>query len=229
VELVVAVGRTRVRANRSGHGVVGGSICGGDRIAVCAGASEGVHMADARRIAHVVDAAPDGVPLTQEDFDLLVRELDALRSTHRSEVAERMRQARAFGGATENDELLEVLEESAVAHARIAQLEELVRVATVVEGYARDGGAGLGSTVRVADDGGRTTDYELIGRRSHDSERHEVTLASPVGKSLWGARPGDVVVVALPTGRNRTLRVIDVRHGGLPVGTTAGEGVARAA
>jgi transcription elongation GreA/GreB family factor len=80
------------------------------------------------------------------------------------------------------------------------------RLAVVVESSAAgDGGAGLGSTVRVADDKGRTMEYHLIGRRSQDSERHEVTLASPVGKALWGARPGDVVQVRLPNGRDRTL------------------------
>jgi transcription elongation factor GreA len=156
-----------------------------------------------------------GVLLTQADFDALVRELEALRSKHRGELAGRLREARAFGTSSENDDLLAALEESAVDHARVAMLEELVRLAVVVENAAGDGGAGLGSTVWVEDDQGRTTEYDLIGRRSQDSERHEVTLASPVGKALWGARPGDVVQVQLPNGRGRTLRVLDVRHGGL--------------
>ena len=162
--------------------------------------------------------------LTQADFDALVRELEALRSRHRGELAGRLREARAFGTSSENDDLLAALEESAVEHARLAKLEELVRLAVVVERSAGDGGAGLGSTVRVADDRGRTTEYDLIGRRSQGSERHEVTLASPVGKALWGARPGDVVRVRLPNGRGRTLRVLDVRHV-----EPAREGVARAA
>jgi transcription elongation GreA/GreB family factor len=40
-------------------------------------------------------------------------------------------------------------------------------------------------------------------------------MASPVGKALWGSRPGDVVHVALPNGRPRTLRVLDVVHGSI--------------
>jgi transcription elongation factor GreA len=169
------------------------------------------------------------VLLTQADFDTLVRELEALRSKHRSEVAGRLREARAFGVSTDNDDLLAVVEESAVASARIAQLEELVRLASIVDGAAGDEGTGLGSTVRVADEEGRTTDYALVGRRSHGSERHEVTLASPVGQALRGARPGDVVKVALPNGRNRTLRVLDVRNGHLTAATPMDERVMRAA
>jgi transcription elongation factor GreA len=165
--------------------------------------------------SHAPSGPETGVLLTQADFDALVRELEALRRKQRGELAGRLREARAFGTSTENDDLLTVLEESAVDTARIAQLEEVVRLASVVEAAAGDGGAGLGSTIRVADDDGRTTDYELIGRRSQDSGRHEVTFASPVGRALWGARPGDVVQVPLPNGRSRGLRVLDVRHGPL--------------
>ena len=186
-------------------------------------------MAAPRHNAEPSTAAgtPEGVLLTQMDFDVLVRELEALRSKQRGELAGRLREARAFGSSSENDELLAALEESAVDHARLAKLEALVRVAVVVENSAGDGGAGLGSTVRVADAEGRTTDYDLIGRRGQDSERHEVTLASPVGRALWGARPGDLVHVRLPDGRDRALRVLDVRHGNF--GTETEAGVARAA
>ncbi len=187
-------------------------------------------MADSRHTAAPAGGTPDGgVLLTQADFDALVLELEALRAEHRGELAGRLREARAFGSASENDDLLAAFEESAVDHARLAKLEELVRLAVVVESSAGDGGAGLGSTVRVADDKGRTTEYDLIGRRSQDSERHEVTMASPVGKALWGARPGDVVEVQLPNGRDRTLRVLDVRHGQPAVGTATDESVVRAA
>jgi transcription elongation factor GreA len=178
-------------------------------------------MADPRHIA-AVDVPADSlsgvdtrVLLTQADFDALVRELEALRSRHRSELARRLREARAFGGASEHDDLLAVAEDAAVDQARIAQLEGLVRLAAVVDGPSADDGAGLGSTVRVSDDAGREREYALIGRRGEQSGRHEVTMASPVGKALWRARRGDVVDVALPNGRSRTYRVLDVVHGSI--------------
>jgi transcription elongation factor GreA len=153
--------------------------------------------------------------LTQADFDALVRELDALRSEHRDELARRLREARAFSGSTENDDLLAVAEDAVVDRARIAQLEELVRSAVVVDGPRDDDGAGLGSTVRVSDDAGRTSEYLLVGRRGEDSERHEITMASPVGRALWDARRGNVVDVVLPSGRSRRLRVLEVIHGSI--------------
>jgi transcription elongation factor GreA len=152
------------------------------------------------------------VPLTQADFDALVSELEALRLKHRSEFARRLREARAFGASTENDDLLAIAEDAAVDQARIAQLEELVRFASVVDGPGAGDGAGLGTTVHVIDDAGRERQYRLVGRRGEDAQPYAVTMASPVGTALWGARRGDVVDVALPNGRARTLRVIDVVH-----------------
>lgn len=176
-------------------------------------------MADPRHIAPAAAATAASLPgfdtqvvLTQADFDALVRELETLRSKLALEVAGRLREARAFGGSTENDDFLAVAEDAAVDRARIAQLEELVRLAAVVDGPGADDGAGLGSTVRVSDDAGRESEYLLIGRRGERSARHEVTFASPVGKALWGARRDDLVDVALPNGRSRTLRVLDVTH-----------------
>jgi transcription elongation factor GreA len=177
-------------------------------------------MADPRHIAPVVDVSVKAqsdlatrVLLTQADFDTLVNELEALRRKHRSDLARRLRDARGFGGSTENDDLLAVAEDAVVDQARIAQLETHVRLASVVDGAAADDGAGLGSAVRVSDDAGSASEYVLIGRRGEKSSRHEVTIASPVGKALWGSRPGDVVHVALPNGRSRTLRILDVVHG----------------
>jgi transcription elongation factor GreA len=176
-------------------------------------------MAEPRHIAHAVDASAEPlsdfetrVLLTQTDFDVLVDEVEALRRKHRGEVAQRLREARAFGTSTENDDLLTVAEDAVVDQARIAQLDALVRLARVTDGPGADDGAGLGSTVRVSDDAGHESEYVLIGRRGDESGRHEVTMASPVGKALWGCRRGDAVDVALPNGRSRTLRVLDVVH-----------------
>jgi transcription elongation factor GreA len=141
-----------------------------------------------------------------------VRELDTERAAHRTDLAGRLRDVRTYGVTSDSDELLAVVEESAVDLARIARLEELVRCAVVVDDEAvpADGRAGLGSTVRVEDEDGATTEYRLVGRRTSEPSIREVSLASPVGKALRGARVGDVVEVSLPSGRNRRLRVLAV-------------------
>jgi transcription elongation factor GreA len=157
------------------------------------------------------EIAPTGVVMTGVEYAELTRELESLRASHRSELARRLHDVQAHGTTSDDDDRLAVLEEAAIDRARIAQLEELVRFATVLDDDAVfDGGARLGSTVEVADEAGRTTKYRLIGRRTSDSPAQDISLGSPVGKALAGARTGDVVHVDLPNGRKRSLTVLGV-------------------
>jgi transcription elongation factor GreA len=164
-----------------------------------------IAMPDSREIA------PTGVVMSSAEYAALTRELENLRAAHRSELAQRLHDVQAHGVTSDDDDRLAVLEEAAIDRARIAQLEDLVQSATVLDDdTVFDGAAGLGSTVEVADEAGRTRTYRLIGRRTFDSAAHDVSLGSPVGKALAGARTGDVVHVSLPNGRTRSLTVLDV-------------------
>jgi transcription elongation factor GreA len=168
--------------------------------------------------AEAAIAAPpvvhSGVLVTQEDFDALVLELDRLRDRYRAEFARNLRDAKTFGSPGENDDVLAVFEEAAIPEARIAQLEDVLRTASVVDDrVAFDGRARLGCTVQIHDDRGRKREYRLVGRRRLDAPAHQVSLASPVGKALAGARVGDLVRVPLPDGRTREMHVLDVAPG----------------
>jgi transcription elongation factor GreA len=166
--------------------------------------------------------------LMRAEFDALVTELHELRSTYQRELADRLRDARVSGSPGDNEDVLAVHEEVSINAARIVRLEELLRSAPIVD-REFDGCVSLGCAVRVVGDGGRTAEYVLIGRRSEGSARHEVSSGSPVGRALMGARPGQLVRVELPNGRNRTLRILDVTPGGLGAQTAALEGDAEAA
>lgn len=157
--------------------------------------------------------AATGVILTAAGYDELVRELEQVRSLHRAELAERLRDARAFGSPGDDDEWLAALEDTAIDRVRIAQLERLLATATVVDESPSSDGATLGSLVWVQDEAGRAAQYRLVGRRAAEGDGAQVTLASPVGKALQGAQAGDVVEVELPSGRTRSLTVLDVRSG----------------
>ena len=70
-------------------------------------------------------------------------------------------------------------------------------------------GARAGSVVRVADRAGRISEYELI-ERSETAARERVTVSSPVGQALLGARPGELIPITFGNGRRRRVRVLDV-------------------
>jgi transcription elongation GreA/GreB family factor len=170
--------------------------------------------------AHIIamptsrEIAPTGVVMSSAEYAVLTRELESLRASHRTELAQRLHDVRAHGTTSDDDDRLAVLEEATIDRARLALLEDLVHCATLIDDDAvSDGAAGLGSTVEVADEAGRTRKYRLIGRRTSDSPADEVTLGSPVGNALAGARTGDVVHVGLPNGRERSLTVLGVSGG----------------
>jgi transcription elongation factor GreA len=187
-------------------------------------------MADDRPLLPSPMLLPDdGVPasagsgLMRAEFDALVTELHELRSTYQRELADRLRDARVFGSPGDNEDVLAVHEEASINAARIVRLEVLLRSAPIVD-REFDGCVSLGCTVRVAGDGGRTAAYVLIGRRSDDSARHEVSSGSPVGRALLGARPGQLVRVELPDGRDRSLRILDVTPGSIRAQMAAPDG-----
>ena len=76
---------------------------------------------------------------------------------------------------------------------------------------ARDGVAGVGTSVRVRDSAtGQVTEYELVGAVETGVGNGRVSLAAPVGRALFGRRQGEVVEVATPRGTIE-LEVLAVR------------------
>jgi transcription elongation factor GreA len=147
--------------------------------------------------------------LTPAEYDGVVSELHRLRERRRAELARRLREAREHGSPGEGGDVLSVLEEVSLDESRIAQLEDLVRDAPIVD-LVDDGVASVGCTVRVADVTGGVVEYRLVGRRGDDAGRYDVSPVSPMGSALIGTAAGDDVRVVLPSGRVRELRVLVV-------------------
>src|SRR5918994_3403542 len=76
---------------------------------------------------------PKDVILTPEGLEKLKQELVVLQTDKRREVAERIKEARAFGDISENSEYDDAKNEQAMLEARIAQLEEKLRAAQVID------------------------------------------------------------------------------------------------
>jgi transcription elongation GreA/GreB family factor len=91
------------------------------------------------------------------------------------------------------------------------------------EGVTVNGAAGPGSIVKVTDRFGRDSVFELLAQPDPEP-RQRVTLSSPVGRALLGARPGDCVHVTLSNGRRRRFRVIDVTPVHAAQGRSVGAG-----
>lgn len=77
------------------------------------------------------------------------------------------------------------------------------------DAFRRARRAGPGSTVEVVDRGGRRTIYEIVAQAPAPAPEW-VTIGSPEGLALLGARRGDVLTIPAENGRRRRVSVVDV-------------------
>jgi transcription elongation factor GreA len=155
---------------------------------------------------------PREVVLTREGFEKLKDEIEHMRTVRRREVAERIKVAREFGDISENAEYDHAKNEQAMLEARIAQLEDKLRKATVVDESQVDSDVvSVGSHVRVKDQkSGQSVAYYIVGSAEADPSENKLSNESPVGSALIGHKRGDVVTVAVPRGPSRKLKITKI-------------------
>jgi transcription elongation factor GreA len=152
------------------------------------------------------------VILTPEGLEKLKEEIEFLQTEKRREVAERIKEAREFGDISENSEYDEAKNEQARLESRIAELEEKLRAASVVD--ASELGADIvrvGTKVHVKDqDSGKSVQYVIVGTTEADPAANRLSHESPVGKALINHKRNDVVTVHLPNGKTRGLKITKI-------------------
>ena len=152
------------------------------------------------------------VLLTPEGLDKLKEEIEHLSTVKRREVAERIKEAREFGDIMENSEYDDAKNEQAMLEARIAQLEEKLRSASVIDSSELGTDeVRVGSTVHVKDEKtGKSVKYALVGSAEANPAENKLSNESPVGKALLGHKRGETVEVAVPRGPKRKLKITKI-------------------
>ena len=152
------------------------------------------------------------VILTPEGLEKLKQEIEHLSVTRRREVAERIKEAREFGDISENSEYDDAKNEQAMLEQRIAQLEDKLRSAQVINASELDNNlVRVGSLVSGKDENGKAFEYAIVGSTEADPANKRLSNESPVGKALIGRKKGDTVSVPAPKGeRKLTIGKISV-------------------
>jgi transcription elongation factor GreA len=146
--------------------------------------------------------------VTAEGAARMRTELDRLVSTRRPEVIARIRAAKELGDLKENADYSAARDEQSFLEGRIQALEARLRDAVIALAPVAGAGADLGSVVTVEIDGDEVT-YTLVGTAEADPGAGRLSVASPVGRALIGARAGDEVAVQTPRGAVR-YRVVSL-------------------
>ena len=133
----------------------------------------------------------------------LQEELNYLKTTRSDEVAEMIKVARGFGDLSENSEYDEAKNEQGKLYSRIAELEEILLYAEILDESDIDSDKiSIGCTVIVTnlDTGKLMPAYKIVGSQEADVMSRAVSQDSPFGKALVGAKVGDEVSVEAPRG-----------------------------
>ena len=143
--------------------------------------------------------------LTKERLEELKAELEHLKTVREHEVAELIKEARGFGDLSENSEYDEAKNEQGKLYSRIAELEEILLHAVVVDEAEDLGKVSIGSRVTVVrlDDNTVMPVYTIVGSQEANVMEKKISEDSPFGKALMGAKEGDTVTVDAPRGAIR--------------------------
>ncbi len=103
--------------------------------------------------------------LTAQGLEDLKAKIEHLSTTRREEVAERIKEARAFGDISENSEYDDAKNEQAMLEKQIAELEDKLRSAAIIdEGAVSTDVVSVGSTVHVKDQKtDKSVKYKIVG------------------------------------------------------------------
>ena len=145
--------------------------------------------------------AKEGYKKSQARYDELQEELNYLKTTRSDEVAEQIKVARGFGDLSENSEYDEAKNEQGKLYSHIAEVEEILQHAVIVDESSSTDVVAIGCKVTVAGADGRALPaYTIVGSQESDPMHSIISEESPFGKALIGAKEGDTVTVDAPRG-----------------------------
>ena len=150
--------------------------------------------------------------LTQEGLEELKNEIDDLKVNKRKEVAEKIKEALAFGDISENSEYDEAKNEQADIERRIAKLENMIKNARIIQDNDDDSGIiNVGSRVKVEDlEFNEEMEYKIVGSAEADPFKGKISNVSPLGKNLIGKKLGETVTVPTPDGGTVEYKIINI-------------------
>lgn len=137
-------------------------------------------------------------------------ELVELRDIKLKDLFRSVQDANSNNEASDSGEYEELKEELVYTEARVRDLEQLLRNASVLTGGSPDGVVALGSRVTVRFDDGETDSWTVVTPEEASLPDGSVSTDSPAGQALLGSKSGDAVTVTTPGGQvNYTVVAVE--------------------
>lgn len=140
--------------------------------------------------------------MSREGFEKLEEKLTYLVTVRRAEVAQKLKEARAFGDLSENAEYDEAKNEQGILEAEIAELENTIANAEVVDDDSISvDEIGMGSIIEIRRKGEeKIQKLQIVGTNEANAKEGKISDESPIGKGALRKRVGDTFIVEAPVG-----------------------------
>jgi transcription elongation factor GreA len=152
--------------------------------------------------------------MTGPGLQRLEDELRNLKGVERPAVIRAIAEARSHGDLSENAEYHAARERQSFIEGRIAELEEIVSGAEVIDPSSLSGdNIKFGAHVRLVDEETeKEAVYQIVGVHEADIKEKRLSISSPLAKALIGKKAGDSISVPAPGG-DRTYEILNVSFG----------------
>lgn len=155
------------------------------------------------------------IPMTPRGYKLLQDELKRLETQERPKIVKEIEAARAHGDISENAEFHAAKERQGQIEGRIAQVNDRLARAQVIDGSASAQDAGrvrFGATVIIEDtDSGERSQWRIVGEDEADAREGTISVTSPVARALLGKEIEAAVTIHIPKG-TREVEIVEIRY-----------------
>src|SRR5262245_4868510 len=161
----------------------------------------------------IVSKAMEKVPMTVEGFQMIEAELHRLKAVERPRIIQQISDAREHGDLSENAEYHAAKEAQGLNEARVAELEDKVGRAEVIDPSKLSGSTvKFGATVTLSDeDSGDKVKYKIVGEHEANVREGKISVNSPIARALIGKSKGDSAEVTTPRGA-RSYEILKVEY-----------------
>ena len=144
----------------------------------------------------------DKIPMTAAGYAALEDELKHRQQVERPRIIQQISDARTHGDLSENAEYHAAKEQQAHNEGRIAELEDKLARAEVIDVSKLSGDTvKFGATVTLVDeDTEEKKVWQIVGETEADAKAGRISITSPLARALVGKKKGASVEVVTPGG-----------------------------
>lgn len=142
-------------------------------------------------------------PMTNEGFDLLTNTLNDMKTVQKPKILKAVEEARELGDLKENAEYHAAKEDQANIEKRIAELEDTITKAVVIDPstLAHDKISFCSTVVLIDLDNDEEIKYKIVSSHDSNPDIGHISFHSPLAKQLLGRSEGDEITARLPGGK----------------------------